>query len=183
MDLTCLLADLMDQQDRRKQHLLDSLQRLEAEQQVKQHDFWLLQYQQLLDVRPAERAPQALDPQLGWQLLTHGVIHLLPFLSQLLQTAGGKTGEQPIDDDGLLAAGVRAPADRVKVLRAVEAFRAGRQRTEEAEADDCAEVCARPTAEPMRSGPETAGPTAPPEAGGAECVVCLEQAVSIVEYF
>lgn len=183
MDLTGLLADLLDQQDRRKKQLLDGLQRMESEQQVKQHDFWLLQYQKLLDARPADEAPGALDPRLGWQLLTHGVVHLLPFLSRFLRsTSGGYGGVdlREIDDDQLLAVGVRDVTDRVRILRAFEAFCAERDSAAKG-ADECGSVCAR-TVEPTRGvdADDVAGPTAPLEEGVAECVVCLERAVSLL---
>lgn len=60
------------------------------EEQQNVDDFWLLQYQQLLDRQP-ERArdiQRNIDPEFAQELLFEGVIHCLPFLAKWAQTSG-----------------------------------------------------------------------------------------------
>lgn len=191
LDLSALLVDLMDQQDRRKQQLIGGLQRMQNEQQVQQSDFWLLQYQKLLDSRPPSADDSALDPHLGLQLLEHGVVHLLPFLSALLRTsakAGGADGWRSIDDGRLAQAGVRSASDRVQVLRAIEAFYAATaERSTSARSacvvgDDAGEEAAEASCGATGASAEASAPPAGVQVeetteGLAECVVCMERAV------
>lgn len=85
-------------------------------------DFWLLQYQKLMDQQPAELSLQtaAIDPLLGFQFLSHGVVHCLPFLSKIWQDS--QTELQDISNDQLLAAGVQNDADRFNILRSIEIY-------------------------------------------------------------
>lgn len=183
MDLSALLVDLMDQQDRRKQQLISGLQRMQAEQQDRQSDFWLLQYQKLLDARPP--SDLELDPRLGLQLLTHGVVHLLPFLSGLLRTSGkvGADGWRSIDDGQLAQVGVRSAAERVQVLRAIEAYyAAGEYPLSDArpDADGGDDECGATTASAEASAPPPTRQAEETVTGLAECVVCMERAVSYI---
>lgn len=85
-------------------------------------DFWLLQYQKLMDQQPAELSLQtaAIDPLLGFQFLTHGVVHCLPFLSKIWQDS--QTELQDISNEQLLTAGVQNDADRYNILRSIEIY-------------------------------------------------------------
>lgn len=77
-NLTMVLLDLMEQQDKRKCELRQTL--LDMENQKTEDDFWLMQYQKLLDTRGVMQSMHAtLDPVLGYNLLLNGVIHVVPF--------------------------------------------------------------------------------------------------------
>lgn len=200
MDLSSLLTELMDQQERRKRDLVNSLQHMESEQQVKQQDFWLLQYQKLLDVRDADDASaSALDPQLGYQLLTHGVIHLLPFLARLLRTAKCDGDLRAIDEARLKEAGIRSAADRRSILQAIEMYCAAAATV----LSECHAISEDEPSAPLSvscsdavndeetniADREPNGETKEPEPsshtieGLAECVVCMEKPVRVAETF
>ncbi|XP_063702420.1 E3 ubiquitin-protein ligase LRSAM1-like [Culicoides brevitarsis] len=121
IEITYVLLDLMDQRDQRKRELIDTLNQMEA-QRENRPDFWLLQYQKLMDQQPAELSLQtsAIDPLLGFQFLTHGVVHCLPFLSKIWQDS--QTELQDISNDQLKAAGVQNDADRYNILRSIEVY-------------------------------------------------------------
>ncbi|KAJ9589869.1 hypothetical protein L9F63_017024, partial [Diploptera punctata] len=86
--LSMLLLDLLSQQAERRQQLLNTLTEMERRRWVveegesKDSDFWLRQYQRLLDSRPSNltEMEQTLDPLLAHYLVLAGVIHCLPFL-------------------------------------------------------------------------------------------------------
>lgn len=80
--------DLLEQQGVRRAQLLSTLQNMENLGHS-QEDFWLLQYQQLLDRRPIKLTDNQknIDPEFAQELLLAGMIHYLPFLANWAQTA------------------------------------------------------------------------------------------------
>ncbi|XP_041769751.1 E3 ubiquitin-protein ligase LRSAM1-like isoform X1 [Anopheles merus] len=119
INLTYVLTDLLKQQDQRKQQLLDTLKMIEKQKESEQTDFWLLQYQRLLDRQPVEVSNDtaSIDPVLGYQFLVNGVVHCLPFLSKLWQNKDKELCN--IADQDLLNAGVQNPADRQGILQSI----------------------------------------------------------------
>uniref|UniRef100_A0A182HPD8 Uncharacterized protein n=1 Tax=Anopheles arabiensis TaxID=7173 RepID=A0A182HPD8_ANOAR len=101
------------------QILLDTLKMIEKQKESEQTDFWLLQYQRLLDRQPAEVSNDtaSIDPVLGYQFLVNGVVHCLPFLSKLWQNKDKELCN--IADQDLLNAGVQNPADRQGILQSI----------------------------------------------------------------
>lgn len=86
-NLTMVLLDLMDQQEKRKHQLLETLSAMEN--QRTEDDFWLIQYQKLLDQREVMQNSQAsIDPILGYHFLLNGVVHVVPFLLKNLEQKG-----------------------------------------------------------------------------------------------
>ncbi|CAH1994128.1 unnamed protein product [Acanthoscelides obtectus] len=85
--LSCLLISLIDQQKERQLQLISTLQGME-ESSNDIDDFWLKQYQRLLDQLPEglSQAQKNIDPSLAHALLVNGVIHCLPFLAKLTQS-------------------------------------------------------------------------------------------------
>lgn len=186
MDLTSLLAELLDQQERRKSQLLDSLHKLEADQRDQHQDFWLVQYQKLLDARStALDDPYAeLEPRLGHQLLAHGVIHLLPFLSRLLRPANKGADLRRISDEQLRSAGVRLSTDRQNVLQAIAAYYLELKevsdvplmRKSTAEVLEDVKVAGN---QAVASAPAVASDVSVGTVDGlSECVICMERPVS-----
>uniref|UniRef100_A0A182UE72 Uncharacterized protein n=1 Tax=Anopheles melas TaxID=34690 RepID=A0A182UE72_9DIPT len=101
------------------QILLDTLKMIEKQKESEQTDFWLLQYQRLLDRQPAEVSNDtaSIDPVLGYQFLVNGVVHCLPFLSKLWQNKDKELCN--IADQDLLNAGVQNPTDRQGILQSI----------------------------------------------------------------
>lgn len=92
-----LLLDLLEQQGTRRAQLLSTLQNMEHLRQSRE-DFWLLQYQQLLDRRPANiiDTQKNIDPEFANELLLAGLIQYLPFLAEWAQTASNNPIAQEI---------------------------------------------------------------------------------------
>lgn len=82
-----LLMDLIHQQNERRSQLLSTLKILDANKEAAVEDFWLRQYQGLLNRLPngLSETQKNLDPSLCQDLLMAGVIHCLPFLAKLTQ--------------------------------------------------------------------------------------------------
>lgn len=114
--------DLLDQQKQRKLELLDVLSMMEAQKDDEQRDFWLLQYQRLIDSKPSDVNFKAssIDPALSQYLLVNGVIHCIPFLSKLWKVNFNDIS-MLIDND-LLEAGIRNPIDRQNIILSIKQF-------------------------------------------------------------
>uniref|UniRef100_A0A182SCC4 RING-type domain-containing protein n=1 Tax=Anopheles maculatus TaxID=74869 RepID=A0A182SCC4_9DIPT len=101
------------------QILLDTLKIIEKQKEGEQTDFWLLQYQRLLDRQPAEVSHDtaSIDPVLGYQFLVNGVVHCLPFLSKIWQNKDKELCN--VNDQDLMNAGVQNPTDRQGILQSI----------------------------------------------------------------
>ncbi|KAL1117466.1 hypothetical protein AAG570_004791, partial [Ranatra chinensis] len=152
--LSNLLVEVLTQQNDRKKHLLQTLRKMEQhrlEFEEEDEDYWLRQYQKLLDSSPRGLLQQqGLDTRLVHHMVTHGVVHCLPFLAR--STLVGLTNEE----------------DRTNVLKAVLAY-----------LDDAAvsaqERAVLPTAPPAENLP-----SAPPVSPTAECVVCMHLKCDVI---
>ncbi|XP_055627557.1 E3 ubiquitin-protein ligase LRSAM1-like [Toxorhynchites rutilus septentrionalis] len=122
INLTYVLMDLLKQQDQRKQQLLDTLRVIECQKNVEQTDFWLMQYQKLLDNQPTEisYATVSIDPILGFQFLENGVVHCLPFLSKIWQNRDKELSS--INEHDLMEAGVQNNLDRNAILTSIRNY-------------------------------------------------------------
>lgn len=83
--LVNLLDDLFDQQNKRRKQLIETMREMESITD-KSSDFWLENYQKLIDSAPRTLLDmgKSLDPILANYLLQEGVIHCLPFLVKFL---------------------------------------------------------------------------------------------------
>uniref|UniRef100_A0A182R0I0 Uncharacterized protein n=1 Tax=Anopheles farauti TaxID=69004 RepID=A0A182R0I0_9DIPT len=122
INLTYVLTDLLKQQDQRKQQLLETLKIIEKQKENEQTDFWLLQYQRLLDRQPTELSNDtaSIDPVLGYQFLVNGVVHCLPFLSKIWLNKDKELCN--VGERDLIAAGVQNPADRQGILHSIASY-------------------------------------------------------------
>ena len=119
VNLTFVLLDLMEQQDNRKKQLRQTL--IDMENQKTEDDFWLMQYQKLIDSRGVMQSIQAsLDPVLGYNFLLNGVIHVVPFLLKIWQKKDFNL--ETVTDEDLKNAGIKSAKDRKGVLRAISDF-------------------------------------------------------------
>lgn len=159
------LIDLINQQNERRSQLLSTLQALDENKEAAIEDFWLRQYQGLLNRLPVglSEAQKNLDPKLCHELLMAGVLHLLPFLAKLIQCRQGDLVN--ITDSDLLECGIESTVDRQNILKVFQRYHVfGGTDT-------------NPSAPPLESA------SAPPmdvlhNANATECVVCMDNVVS-----
>lgn len=181
----------MEQQSARKRELLDTLGRLESQRENEQRDFWLLQYQKLLDAQPGEQSfrSTSIDPMLGYNFLLNGVVHCIPFLSRLWQS--DKCNNMDITDNDLIEAGIKNATDREKILQSIKDFlKLEKQSSQGKEAIPTAQDLEQaqkrtdtPPNAPQHTEPQTNNSnemqteTATSEMD-SECVICMEESVS-----
>lgn len=170
VQLTFVLMDLLEQQAKRKSELLDTLLCLESQRENEIQDFWLLQYQKLLDSQPGEQSFRAtsIDPLLGYNFLVNGVVHCIPFLSRLWQN--DKCNIDEITDDDLIEAGIKSQSDREKILQSIRDF----LKTEQSQTKEA--ISNEPAApqQTVASAEEAATEIE------SECVICMEESVCIL---
>lgn len=161
--------------------LLDTLHDMENQKRNEQ-DFWLLQYQKLIDSRPLDHSSIAeqLDPHLGYQLLVHGAIHCLPFLAKLLQPKLVELCD--VNDDALRKSGVSAAADRGAILNAIFDY----TQLVDGSRTAAVERAVEPGEEALPSehvNEETSSTIVHPSDGvmQTECVVCMENSVCVIK--
>lgn len=186
VNLTLVLLDLMEQQDKRKQQLRETL--LDMENQKTEDDFWLMQYQKLLDSSGVMQSMQAsLDPALGYNLLLHGVIHVVPFLLKIWQKKDFQL--ECVTDEDLKNAGIKNPHDRQGVLKSISDFLAGGGHPSEPskKLDDSSGTSKSPSAPQEsfdKSSPSASSPQRDQAAADAvnavECVVCMDAQTRVI---
>lgn len=173
MQLTGILMNLLDQQESRKKELLDTLCAMESQRTLDQQDFWLLQYQKLLDSQPLEYSSKiaSIDPSLGYYFLCNGVIHCLPFLQKLFQNM--KLLIEDVTEEDLKNAGIKSENDRMNILKSIKEYVNSRFE--------------KPTTAPLQEL-ETAEEATEIEEDNtvissllSECVVCMEENVSFLK--
>ncbi|XP_026725956.1 E3 ubiquitin-protein ligase LRSAM1-like [Trichoplusia ni] len=120
VQLVNLLDDLFGQQNKRRKQLVETLREMETETN-KSNDFWLKNYQRLIDSAPRSllNVGKSLDPALANYLLQEGVIHCLPFLVKFLFS------DEPlvsITKEDLKLSGVSLSSDREGIIRAINSY-------------------------------------------------------------
>lgn len=176
MQLSCILINLLDQQEFRKKELLNTLSVMESQRTLDQEDYWLLQYQRLLDSQPLEYSSEtaSVNPQLGYHFLSNGVIHCLPFLQKLFQNS--KLSIKDIVDEDLRDAGIKSEKDRIQILKSINNYvntsfdkLSSIAFQEVDKAEEATEIAA----------PEMEEDTTVIGSLLSECVVCMEESVSL----
>lgn len=120
VQLINLLDDLFDQKNKRRKQLKETLREMESESN-KSNDFWLKNYQKLMESAPKNLLDigKCLDPTLANYLLQEGVIHCLPFLVKFLFS------DKPLLDitvEELKNNGVTLSSDREAILKAINSY-------------------------------------------------------------
>lgn len=168
LNLSILLMDLLDQQNIRRTQLLTTIQSLE-DCNPSAEDFWLRQYQRLLDNLPSglSEAQKNITPALAETLLLAGVIHCLPFLAKW---AHDENELLNVTEDDLKEAGVNKSDDRKSIL---EAFRIYKKTSYEYPS--------------YANAPQVdeEGASAPPidvnnSYNTSECVICMDQNCQVI---
>lgn len=161
--------ELLDQQDLRKKELLDTLGRIESERDDRK-DFWLLQYQRLLDSQPENiEFGTEIDPVLGYNFLINNVVHCLPFLSRLWQDKSIELHE--ITEEDLVGAGIRIAVDREGILKSIAQFLESENKLNPMPLEKAVE------AKEVETALEEEDRRVDSEEQLAECVICMDEKV------
>uniref|UniRef100_A0A8C5X727 Leucine rich repeat and sterile alpha motif containing 1 n=1 Tax=Malurus cyaneus samueli TaxID=2593467 RepID=A0A8C5X727_9PASS len=153
--LGCLLQQLLKEKKQREEELQQILLEMEAKSETKQENYWLIQYQRLLNQKPLSLKLQekGLEQQLVTMLMELSADHYVPVFAHhriSLETLGSMTA-----------------SDLEKLPRA----------------EDTAVPAAPEPSAPLEEPPSPAGPTAPPlqwDQSKWECVVCMEQETQMI---
>ncbi|XP_030753759.1 E3 ubiquitin-protein ligase LRSAM1-like isoform X2 [Sitophilus oryzae] len=169
LNLSILLVELLDQQKERRAQLLSTLRAMEEQNTNNVDDFWLRQYQRLLERLPEglSHAQKNIDQKLAEILLINGVLHCLPFLAKLTQC---QSNTKNITENDLIEAGISNAVDRLKIIDAL-----------------CIYSKEHLSCEFTPSAPllENEGASAPPlehitPFNSLECVICMEVECHII---
>lgn len=147
---------------------------MEHQNKSQQEDFWLLQYQKLIDSRPIDLSTSAnsIDPLLGYNFLVNGVVHCLPFLSKIWQSKGKDLSS--VTDEDLHLAGILKATDRTNILLSIQQF-----------LDNERPLASAPTKHSDSVSDDNQRTTNIDDVPGellAECVICMENSVSFFKY-
>ncbi|XP_063265653.1 E3 ubiquitin-protein ligase LRSAM1 isoform X2 [Prinia subflava] len=176
--LGCLLQQLLKEKRQREEELQQILLEMEAKSETKQENYWLIQYQRLLNQKPLSLKLQekGLEQQLVTLLLELSAAQYMPVFAhhrislEMLSTMSASDLEKL----GVTEAGLqRAILQRAQEILAVATTIPELRRAEDTEGPAAPEPSA-----PLEESPSPAAPTAPPlqrDEKKAECVVCMEQ--------
>ncbi|XP_042334271.1 E3 ubiquitin-protein ligase LRSAM1 isoform X2 [Sceloporus undulatus] len=176
--LSYLLQQLLKEKKQREEELLDILKELESKSETKQENYWLIQYQRLLDQKPLSLRLQeeGLEQQLVKLLTELSADQYMPIfahhrisLKMLSSMVPADLGKMGITETGLQHSIIR----RAREIQAV--------------AETIPELL-KPTEEVAPSAPASSeeppsaeAPSAPPpEEQHCECVVCMERQAQVV---
>ncbi|NXK32225.1 LRSM1 ligase, partial [Piprites chloris] len=176
--LGCLLEQLLKEKKQREEELQQILLEMEAKSETKQENYWLIQYQRLLNQKPLslKLQEQGLEQQLVSLLLELCAEQYVPVFAHhrvSLEALGTMTASD-LEKLGVVEAGLQhAILKRAQEILAVAKTIPELQRGVDTEVPAAPEPSA-----PLEEPPSPEGPTAPPlqwEERKSECVVCMEQ--------
>ncbi|XP_035968739.1 E3 ubiquitin-protein ligase LRSAM1 isoform X3 [Halichoerus grypus] len=181
--LSSLLQQLLKEKTRREEELREILTELEAKSETKQENYWLIQYQRLLNQKPLSLKLQeeGLERQLAALLVDLSAEHYLPLFAHHRISLDTLSRMSPAD---LAKVGISEAGLQQEILRRVqELLDAARMQPEllnppKSEVLGALEV---PTA--PEELPESVSPSAPPAelvVPTSECVVCLEREAQMI---
>ncbi|XP_027470108.1 E3 ubiquitin-protein ligase LRSAM1 isoform X2 [Zalophus californianus] len=181
--LSSLLQQLLKEKTRREEELREILTELEARSETKQENYWLIQYQRLLDQKPLSLKLQeeGLERQLAALLVDLSAEHYLPLFAHHRISLDTLSHMSPAD---LAKVGVSEAGLQHEILRRVqELLDAARIQPEllKPPKGEVLGVLEVPTA--PEELPESVSPSAPPaelEVPASECVVCLEREAQMI---
>ncbi|XP_049567518.1 E3 ubiquitin-protein ligase LRSAM1 isoform X4 [Orcinus orca] len=176
--LSSLLQQLLKEKTQREEELREILTELEAKRETKQENYWLIQYQRLLNQKPLSLKLQeeGLERQLVALLVELSAEHYLPIFAhhRISLDMLSRMGPGDLAKVGVSEAGLRHQILR----RAQELLDATRARPE---------LPKPPQGEVLPTAPEElpeavrpSAPCAELEAQTSECVVCLEREAQMI---
>ncbi|XP_057894348.1 E3 ubiquitin-protein ligase LRSAM1 isoform X5 [Melospiza georgiana] len=176
--LGSLLQQLLKEKKQREEELQQILLEMEAKSETKQENYWLIQYQRLLNQKPLSLKLQekGLEQQLVALLLELSAEQYVPIFAHhriSLDTLGTMSASD-LEKLGVTEAGLQhAILRRAREILAVATTIPELRRAEDSEAPAGPEPSA-----PLEEPPGPAAPTAPALPGEerqSECVVCMER--------
>ncbi|NXY22514.1 LRSM1 ligase, partial [Atrichornis clamosus] len=176
--LGCLLQQLLKEKKQREEELQQILLEMETKSETTQENYWLIQYQRLLNQKPLSLKLQekGLEQQLVNLLLELSADQYVPVFAhhRISLEALGAMSASDLEKLGVTEAGLqRAILRRARDILAVATAIPELRRPEDAEVPAAPEPSA-----PVEEPPSPAGPTAPPlhwDEKKSECVVCMER--------
>ncbi|XP_053852153.1 E3 ubiquitin-protein ligase LRSAM1 isoform X2 [Vidua macroura] len=174
--LSCLLQQLLKEKKQREEELQQILLEMEAKSETKQENYWLIQYQRLLNQKPLSLKLQekGLEQQLVTLLLELSAEQYVPIFAHhriSLETLGTMSASD-LEKLGVTEAGLQ----RAILRRAQEILAVATTIPELRRAEDTGVPAAPEPSAPLEEPPGPAAPTAPPwDEKKSECVVCMEQ--------
>ncbi|XP_038193444.1 E3 ubiquitin-protein ligase LRSAM1 isoform X2 [Arvicola amphibius] len=180
--LSNLLQQLLKEKAQREEELHDILVELEAKSETKQENYWLIQYQRLLNQKPLSLKLQeeGMERQLVALLAELSAEHYLPIFAHHRISLGMLSQMSPGD---LAKVGVSEAGLQHEILRrARNLLDSARVQPELKPSKDEVLGVLEPPAAPQEA-PESVRPSAPPaelDTPTSECVVCLEREAQMV---
>ncbi|NXQ50434.1 LRSM1 ligase, partial [Catharus fuscescens] len=176
--LSCLLQQLLKEKKQREEELQQILLEMEAKSETKQENYWLIQYQRLLNQKPLSLKLQekGLEQQLVTLLLELSADQYVPVFAhhRISLEMLGTMSASDLEKLGVTEAGLQ----RAILRRAQEILAVARTIPELRRAEDTGIPAAPEPSAPLEELPSPAVPTAPAlqwDEKKAECVVCMEQ--------
>ncbi|NXW78482.1 LRSM1 ligase, partial [Hirundo rustica] len=173
--LSCLLQQLLKEKKQREEELQQILLEMEAKSETKQENYWLIQYQRLLNQKPLSLKLQekGLEQQLVTLLLELSAEQYVPVFAhhrislEMLGTMSASDLEKlGVTEAGLQRAILRRAQEILAAATAIPELR----RAEHTEAPAAPEPSA-----PLEELPSPAAPPLQWDEKKSECVVCMEQ--------
>nr|XP_045017099.1 E3 ubiquitin-protein ligase LRSAM1 isoform X2 [Jaculus jaculus] len=180
--LTTLLQQLLKEKKQREEELRDILTELEAKSETKQENYWLIQYQRLLNQKPLSLRLQeeGMEHRLVGLLVELSAEHYLPIfahhrisLDMLSRMSPEDLAKVGVSEAGLQHEILRRARDLLDVARVQPELKPPKE--------EALGAPVLPTA--PQEPPEAVRPSAPPaelETPASECVVCLEREAQMV---
>ncbi|XP_043839066.1 E3 ubiquitin-protein ligase LRSAM1 isoform X3 [Dromiciops gliroides] len=180
--LSSLLQQLLKEKSQREEELRGILLEMEAKSETTQENYWLIQYQRLLNQKPLSLKLQeeGLEQQLVTLLVELSAEHYLPIfahhrvsLDMLSHMTPGDLAKMGISETGLQHSLIRRAQELLDGAKTLPEL----LKSVEGEALEALEPA---SAEEL---PEAVTPTAPPaqlDVRASECVVCLEREAQVI---
>jgi E3 ubiquitin-protein ligase LRSAM1 len=169
--LTQMLVALMDQKDARQSELKDRLNELEKHKTEETENYWLIQYQKLLDSKPKGllEAESQIETELKDLLFKIGADEYVPIFAK---KGVGMKQLTYMNDKQLSEIGIHNAYIRQKIIASLD---------NAMEAPESKEVLDTTPSAPMATDEPSAPPSAPIDTFQSnECVVCLEKKCNII---
>ncbi|XP_029467947.1 E3 ubiquitin-protein ligase LRSAM1 isoform X2 [Rhinatrema bivittatum] len=178
-----LLQQLLKEKQQREEELQELLLEMEEKSEAKQENYWLIQYQRLLNQKPLSLKLQeeGLEKELMNLLRKLSAEKYLPIFAHHRISLEMLKGMTP---DSLQKIGVIETGLQHKILRQAQEILARTQmKAELPEATDMLIAGAQEPRSPLEDQPSTVVPTAPlphMEDRKSECVVCMEREAEMI---
>ncbi|XP_074149785.1 E3 ubiquitin-protein ligase LRSAM1 isoform X4 [Sminthopsis crassicaudata] len=180
--LSSLLQQLLKEKSQREEELQGILLEMEAKNEATQENYWLIQYQRLLNQKPLSLKLQeeGLEQQLVTLLIELSAEHYLPIfahhrvsLDMLSHMSPNDLANMGISETGLQHVLIRKAQALLDVAKTLPEL----LKSVEDEGLEASEPV------PVEEPPEAVTPTAPPaqpDVQASECVVCLEREAQMI---